>query len=98
MAIIVSPKILAKLLDKHGVTEQDVHQCFENRTGHLLDELREEHRTDPPTLWFIAFTNKARLLKICFIPRDGNHYLRTAFPPDETELHIYQRKGKPSDF
>lgn len=98
MAVIISHKILEKLRDKHGVSERDVHQCFENRTGGLLYELRKEHKTDPPTRWFIAPTHKCRLLKICYIERDGDQYLRTAFPPDSTELHIYRTKGKPSDF
>jgi uncharacterized DUF497 family protein len=98
MAIIISPTILAKLLEKHGVTEQEVQQCFENRTGSLLYDLREQHRTDPLTEWFIAYTNKAKLLKICFVPERGNQYVRTAFPPDDAALHIYRTKGKPSDF
>jgi uncharacterized DUF497 family protein len=98
MAVIISPKILEKLRTKHGVSRRDVEQCFENRTGKLLDELREEHRTDPPTRWFIAPTNKCRLLKVCYVPRNGDLYIRSAFPPDSTELHIYRTKGKPSDF
>lgn len=98
MAIVISPTILAKLLSKHNVTEQEVHQCFVNRTGSLLFELREKHQTNPQTQWFIAYTNQARLLKICFVPEHGNHYVRTAFPSDDVALTIYRAKGKPSDF
>lgn len=98
MGIVISPKILAKLEAKHNVGERDVHQCFDNRTGLLLFELRDEHQTDPPTRWFVAPTNKGILLKVCFVTRDGDQYIRTAYPPDALELYIYRTKGKPSDF
>lgn len=95
--IIISPKIKAKLHEKHDVTEAEVHQCFANRTGQLLTDTREEHITDPPTRWFIAPTNKGRLLKICYVP-EGDYYLRSCFPPNETELAIYRKHGRPTDF
>jgi hypothetical protein len=98
MAVITSLKISAKLEQKHGVGGIEVVQCFQNRTGSLLFDLREEHKTDPPTYWFIAPTNKGRLLKICFVNRDGDQYVRTAYSPDEIELRIYRTKGHPSDF
>jgi hypothetical protein len=98
VALIISQTIRDKLDSKHGVTPEEVSQCFNNRTGNLLVDIREEHRTDPPTNWFIAFTNKGRLLKVCFIHKDGNQYVRSCFPPNEIELHIYRTKGKPSDF
>jgi len=95
--IIVSSSIRAKLASKHHVGEPEVHQCFANRTGSLLLDNREKHRTDPPTRWFIAPTNRGRLLKVCYVP-DGNYFLRTCFEPDETELAIYRKHGKPTDF
>ena len=91
MAIILSPKILDKLSSKHGVCEEEVAQCFANRTGKFLLDTREEHETDPPTLWFISETDFARKLKIVFICRDGNNYIRTAYPPDEKEICIYNK-------
>lgn len=98
MAIIISLAILDKLQKKHGVSREEVEQCFQNRTGQLLRDSREEHDSDPPTLWFIAHTNKARLLKVCFVTRERNHYLRTAYEPNSAELAIYRSKGRPSDF
>jgi hypothetical protein len=98
MAIIISSAISAKLELKHGVSEKEVRQALENRTGHLLVDDREDHKTDPPTLWFIAPTNARRLLKVCFIHRDGNSYVRTAYEANDTELRIYRRHGDPSDF
>lgn len=98
MALIISPQTEAKLNGKHGVTRLEVEQCFSNRTGQLLEDAREQHRTDPPTWWFIAPTNKGRLLKVCFVARDGNLYLRTAYPPNDNELCLYVTKGQPDDF
>jgi len=95
--IIISDTIRAKLASAHDVGVPEVHQCFANRTGKLLQDNREQHRTDPPTLWFIAPTNKGRLLKVCFVPK-GDIYLRTCYPPDEVELAIYRKHGLPIDF
>ncbi len=95
--IIISDDLRAKLAGKHDVGIPEVHQCFANRTGKLLLETREVHRTDPPTLWFIAPTNRGRLLKVCYVP-DGHFFLRTCYPPDETELSIYRKLGEPYDF
>jgi hypothetical protein len=97
MTIIISDKIRGKLLDKHGVTDEEVSQCFANRTGKLLADNRDKHKSIPPTQWFIAPTNKGRLLKICFVP-DGDYFLRSCFPPDDEELRIYRKYGQPTDF
>lgn len=95
--IIISDELRAKLAAKHDVGKPEVMQCFANLTGKLLTDPREEHRTDPPTLWFIAPTNKGRLLKVCYVPR-GDFYLRTCYPPNEVELAIYRKHGQPIDF
>lgn len=95
--VIISETILAKLAAKHNIGAPEVFQCFANRTGKLLTDNREQHRTDPPTKWFIAPTNKGRLLKVCYVP-DGDYYLRTCFEPNDVELAIYRKHGQPSDF
>lgn len=95
--IVISDTIRAKLAAEHDVGPPEVHQCFANRTGKLLIDTRDEHATDPPTRWFIAPTNRGRLLKVCYVPR-GHYYLRTCYEPNETELAIYRRHGEPSDF
>ncbi|OOG56340.1 hypothetical protein [Rhodanobacter sp. C03] len=98
MGIIISKQILEKLTDRHGVSEKEVHEAFDNRTGKLLFDLREQHATDPRTQWFIALTNHRRLLKVCFVPREGNVHIRTAYIASDEELRIYRAHGKPSDF
>lgn len=84
--IVIAPDIAAKLAGKHGVSALEVEPCFQNRTGHLLLDTREAHQTDPPTRWFIAPTNRGRLLKVCFVPVDGRYCLRTCYAPNDTEL------------
>lgn len=100
MAIVISAGILSKLQDKHQVTEAEVRQCFDNICGGLLIDDREDHRTDPPTLWFIAMTNKRRLLKICYVQKGADQHVKSAFDPIEIEMRIYRGKAnpKPTDF
>lgn len=92
--IIISSRIDQKLDSKHTVSAQEVDQCFDNKCGFNLIDDREAHQTDPPTLWFIAETNKGRLLKIIHVFRDGNIYLKSAYEPDDVEIGIYEREGK----
>lgn len=92
--IIISTRIDEKLDGKHAVAADEVDQCFDNRCGVNLIDDREENRTDPPTLWFIAETNRGRPLKIVFVYRDGNIYLKSAYEPNEDEIRIYESEGK----
>lgn len=88
--LIISPKIEEKLSNKNPpVGRREVEQCFENRTGGLLTDEREQHKTDPPTLWFIAKTNGNRELKIVYVQKTGLIYLKSAFDPDDEERRIY---------
>lgn len=89
----INPNILRKLALKHSVTRQEVEQCFINRSGRLLMDTREKHKTDPPTLWFIALTNQSRILKILYIQIESTIYLKSAYSPNETEIEIYSRHG-----
>ena len=89
-----SPAILEKLEEKHQVTRREVEQCFDNRCGEFLVDDREDHQTDPATLWFVAPTNNERLLKICFMFVDGNILVKSAFAPNDTEIRIYENYGK----
>jgi hypothetical protein len=95
MALIISAKVRAKLAAKvPPVTQDEIEQCFTNREGIYLYDIREEHETDPPTRWFISETDFGRQLKVVFIPRIPNIVIRTAYDPNPTEFHIYNTKGK----
>jgi uncharacterized DUF497 family protein len=92
--LIVSSSVLLKLGAKHSVTVREVEQCFENKCGIFLEDDREDHQTDPATLWFIASTNRNRQLKVVFIFIDGNVHIKSAFEPNEEELEIYRDFGQ----
>jgi len=88
----VSKRIAEKLNKKHKVTISEVWECFLNRTQGLLGDTRLDHRTEPPTLWFIAETDDERLLKIVFIElTDGTYEIKTAYEPNNNEVTIYER-------
>ena len=93
-SIIISSRIDSKLDSKHTVAKEEIEQCFDNRCGFNLIDDREEHRTDPPTWWFIAQTRSGRLLKIIFIYKDGNIHIKSAYEPNELEIEIYENEGK----
>jgi hypothetical protein len=95
MALIISPSVREKLGNKTPpVTENEVRECFWNRSGPTLIDDREEHRTKPPTRWFIAETAAGRRLKIVFIrTASGDHILKSAYDPDETEELIYEQEA-----
>ena len=88
----ISKRIAEKLITKHQVTTNEVLECFFNRTKGLLEDTRVDHKTNPPTLWFIAETDRCRLLKIVFIELpNGSYEIKTAYTPNENEVKIYER-------
>ena len=94
MGLVVAPRIREKLLTKvPPVTIDEVLQGFANRTGRFLIDLREEHHTDPPTLWFIAETDYGRRLKIVFIQKDDDLIIKTAYDPNPIQSRIYDNFG-----
>lgn len=91
MALRCSTAVKQKLAEKHGVNLDEVQQCFANREGGLLEDTREDHKSDPPTQWFIAETDYGRRIKVAFILKDGHIFLKTAYGPNHKEEAIYQR-------
>lgn len=91
---VVSPRIDAKLDKKHTVSQDEIDECFDNKCGINLIDDREDHRTDPPSLWFIAETNKGRILKIIYVYRDGKYYIKSAYEPNKSEVQHYEDEGK----
>ena len=89
----VSAAVERKLEERHQVTRRDVEQCFSNRAGRLLEDKRARHKTNPPTLWFIACTNRGRRLKIVYIQTGMLVDLKSAFEPNEEEERIYAKYG-----
>ena len=94
MALRISRKVRLKLAEKNPpVTEGEIEECFANRNGEFLEDTREDHKTEPPTFWFIAETDYGRGLKVAFISRDDETTIRTAYDPNEDEIRIYKKYG-----
>lgn len=95
MALIISTQVREKLANKKPpVTKEEIEQCFTNRTGIYLLDLREDHQSDPPTRWFIAETYFGRKLKVAFIAIGNDVVIRSAFEPNAKEIEIYNTYGK----
>lgn len=92
--IVLSEKVRQKLMVKHLVRGSELRQCFQNRDGIFLTDEREANKTDPPSLWFIAETDNARLLKIVFVCAHGKLHIKTAYQPNQAEISIYERHAK----
>ena len=91
MPIVINDSILKKLTDKHKVSQREIEQCFDNKEGGLLRDTREKNQTAPPTVWFLAHTNKSRLLKIVFVQIDDDIIIKTAYDANEDEIRIYKK-------
>jgi uncharacterized DUF497 family protein len=90
--LIISNAVIKKLDEKHSVTRDEVEECFYNRIKGLLEDVREQHKTNPPTMWFIAETNEGRLLKVVFIELPNEAYeIKTAYEPNDNEVEIYEK-------
>ena len=87
--LIISEVIQQKLTGRHGVSRREVEQCIINIDGPMLLDNREEHKTNPPTQWFLACTNAGRLLKVVCVLRDGKIFIRTCYSPNADEIRIY---------
>jgi len=96
MAIKISPSVREKLTNKHRVNEDEIAQCFANRSCSYLIDMRADHQTNPITRWFISETDVGRKLKIAFIPRQDDVFIRTAYPPSEEEIAIYKKNSSPN--
>lgn len=93
LKFVFSNKIASKLGNaSHSVSEQEVIEAFFNNDGGSATDDREEHKTNPPTYWFVSETNKGRILKICYV-FDGNHtvYIKTAYDAKPNIIRIYRK-------
>ena len=98
MALIIPPNIEAKIgADDHGnVSAKEVHECFENHDGGYCFDGRPEHLDEhgKPTPWFVGDTNRLRRLKIMFVKRDGDIYLKSAYPATAEVERIFAKYAK----
>lgn len=88
-----SDAVLEKLREKHNVSYTEVKQCFINKDGGLLEDIRDDHKTSPATEWFVAETHKGRKLKVCFVQVGAEIDVKTAYEPSDEEIRIYEAKA-----
>ena len=90
--LVMSDAVKEKLQNKHGVAPEEITEAFLNRERGFLEDTREEHKTDPPTQWFIAKTDKNRQLKVVFIQTAPDVVeIKSTFPPNQEEIRIYEK-------
>ena len=94
MELKISVKVAAKLIQKHNVVREEIEECFATRPKGYLADIREDHQTNPPTLWFISETYKGRSLKIAFMIIEGDIVIKTAFKPSDQDIHCYNKFAK----
>jgi len=96
MILHVSDRVEEKLR-RRVITQFHLLECFDNRNRTTLIDNREQHRTDPPTQWFIAETDAGRRLKVVFIQLTAlDVVIRSAFDPNADEERYYLNKSRPS--
>lgn len=89
--LVITHKVKTKLNQRHNVKESEIIEAFANREKGFLTDSREEHRSDPPTEWFVAETDFGRKLKVCFVNAEGNIHIKTAYTATEQICDIYNR-------
>jgi hypothetical protein len=89
MQLIISPRVREKLALRHRVTEDEIIQCFANRSGKYLMDTREAHKTEPQTLWFVAETDVGRRLKVIFMQTQDGIVIKSAYEPSQAVFRIY---------
>lgn len=89
--LIMSSNIKSKLDAKHQVKQHEVEECFANFHGQFMQDTRPDHKTDPITQWFIGETDYGRVLKVCFLLKDGHVYIKTAYEPNQSEIACFNR-------
>ncbi len=93
MRLLIGAQTKFKLKFRHRVSNEELIQCFENLIDNPVLDTREQHKTVPPTQWFISPTNEGRRLKIVFIQISATAVvIKTAYPPNVYEEKIYRKK------
>lgn len=92
MNIFISDATRNKIEHKHGLTEEDITEAFANWDGRPQADTREEHKTDPETLWFVAETNRGVNIKVVYVLYpDGRLYIKSAYKPSSSVIDLYNK-------
>ena len=94
MKLIISQSVRLKLANPdHQVTEAEIRQAFANRAEIMVEDTRAWHKTNPPTLWFVADTDFGRKLKVMLVPHtNGDVEIKSAYSATTQVQRIYNDK------
>lgn len=94
MDLYASKAVENKIEEFHGVSLIEAEEAFFNFNGKMLEDDRKQHRTKPPTYWFLSETFDGRLLKLVVKIDSTNDvaFLRTAYEPSQEEINFYENK------
>lgn len=94
--LVFAESIKEKLSQKiPPVSVVEVEEAFSQWDGWWVEDDRHEHRSDPPTYWFLAETFDGRLLKVVIKPLKNSNraYVRTAYDADTMEIYVYEKQA-----
>ena len=94
LRFIFSPAIREKIEKTHNVFISEVEECFYNRDGEFCEDNREQHKTDPPTQWFVAETDRGRKLKVIFVLSEDGIRIKSAYDANQAVCRLYQKSNK----
>jgi len=86
-----SPSVAEKLLQKHNIVPKEVMECFLNREGPTFTDIRLNPQTDPPTMWFVAATDRGRSLKVVYMEFEDAFVIKTAYEPRDGSDVLYRK-------
>jgi hypothetical protein len=90
MKIRISEDVLKKITDRN-ISRLEIEQCFLNVEDGYCEDDRAIHKTNPPTKWFVAPTDKDRILKIMFVPEKDGVDLKSAYEATDNVCRIYKK-------
>lgn len=90
IGIHISPRVAAKIWAKHGVSEEEVYEVFEN--PEVVPEIRRSSRIRGSYLAF-GRTLAGRYLTVALYPQSRGHVrVATARDMSDNERALYQRR------
>lgn len=95
--LYISDVVKEKLITKHNLNPDVVMSLWNSYIGVTILDTREQHRTIPPTEWFLARDANGLIIKLAFIlDTDGIAFLKTAYPVArnaQTVIKIFRKFG-----
>lgn len=93
MGLLISPSVRQKLQQPdHNVTDDEILEAFANSDGRVCTDTRAWHATNPPTRWFVAETDRGRMLKVMYVPLPtGVVEIKSAYTATPNVQRIFEK-------